>query len=300
MRTRPAPIAAALLAAALVALTGCAAAGGPGGPGEPARSGSGSGSGSGDAAGLVGPVWVLESIETAGASDGVAGSPTLRFEEDELTGTAGCHGFTSGYTLGGDGDVGGTASVTLTGLDISHSNCPAEIGDQETAVFDVLGQGFRATVDGDTLTVERAEGGGSTAPEARLVYRAEGDDEEADVAAIDGEWRLSKASDADGTMRLGGVPVTLAVDGTAVAGQAPCNGYTAEATVAGDAFAVGGITQTRMACVDVARTDLESRYLRALARVETARLGDGPSATLTLSGPDETLVFNRLGKKQPD
>jgi heat shock protein HslJ len=301
MRTRPAPLAAALLVGVLVSIAGCASVDATG-PDDPAVVGP-------SARTLIGAVWTLESIEaatdgaetgdteTGGSAGGVVGAPSLRFDTDgTLTGTAGCRGFTSGYTL--DSDVDGTASVTLAGLEISHSVCPAEIGDQETAVFDVIGQGFTAIVDGDTLTLERAEGGGSTAPEARLVYRAHDDDEEDTVDGIDGEWRLTKASDADGTMNLGGVPVTLVFSGTSVAGQAPCNGYTAEATVAGDAVAIGAVAQTRMACTDDARSELETRYLGALARVTTARLGDGPSATLTLSGPKETLVFARLEKKK--
>jgi len=307
MRTRPAPLAAALLVGVLVSVVGCASVGGPGagGPG-PGETGAGGTAGPGESAGgLVGTVWTLEAVEPVDAASGgaampVAGAPTLRLDDDgTLEGTAGCRGFTSGYTRDGDDETG--VAVTLAGLEISHSNCPAEIGDQETAVFDVLGQGFTATVAGDTLTLERAEGGGSTAAEARLVYRAHDDDsEEAPVGAIDGEWRLTKANDAGGTMAVGGVPVTVVFSGTSVAGQAPCNGYTAEATVDGDAVAVGAIAQTRMACTDDARSELETRYLAALARVTTARVGGGSPATLTLSGPDETLVFDRLEKKKPN
>jgi len=70
--------------------------------------------------------------------------------------------------------------------------------------------------------------------------------------------------------------------------------------VDGDAVAVGAIAQTRMACTDDARSELETRYLAALARVTTARVGGGSPAILTLSGPDETLVFDRLEKKKPN
>ena len=84
-----------------------------------------------------------------------------RFGEDgTIRGSAGCRGFSANYVAVDDDEI------RLTRLEIDHSNCPAEIGDQETRVFDVIGEGFRADVEGDLLTVTR------TGSDATLVYRA--------------------------------------------------------------------------------------------------------------------------------
>ena len=110
---------------------------------------------------LVGPTWTLESIGTADAVSSVLGEATLVFGEDgTLHGAAGCRGFSGDYFAADDGEI------RLTELEIDHSNCPAEIGDQETRVFDVIGEGFRAEIAGDTLTVTR------TGSDGTLVYRA--------------------------------------------------------------------------------------------------------------------------------
>jgi heat shock protein HslJ len=123
-------------------------------------------------------------------------------------------------------------------------------------------------------------------------------DQEAPVTEITGEWQLTKASDADGAMTVNGTPVTLVVADGRFSGQAPCNSFSAEATVDGTDVSVGSITSTRMACVDERRTELENRYLAALGKVTTAKPGGAAELrTLTLTGPDETLLFTFVEKK---
>ena len=138
----------AVLAVALLALTGCA------------------GQSSNEVSApvddeLVGPTWSLESVVAGGAAATVQGDATLDFGEDgTVHGSAGCRGFGGDYLATDDDEI------RITSLEIDHSNCPAEIGDQETRVFDVIGEGFRADIDGDTLTATR------TGSDVSLVYRA--------------------------------------------------------------------------------------------------------------------------------
>jgi heat shock protein HslJ len=114
-----------------------------------------------DDAELVGPTWTLESIASADAVSTVEGDATLVFGEDgTLRGSAGCRGFTGDY-VAADDDL-----IRLTHLEIDHANCPAEIGDQETKVFDIIGEGFTAEIEGDLLTATR------TGSDVSLVYRA--------------------------------------------------------------------------------------------------------------------------------
>ena len=114
------------------------------------------------AAELVGPTWTLETIMAGETAGSVQGDATLIFGEDgTFRGNAGCHGFSGYYVYKAD-------EVTFTNLDIDHTNCTDELAAQETTVFDLLGQGFVATILGDTLTATKS--GGS---DGALVYRAE-------------------------------------------------------------------------------------------------------------------------------
>lgn len=113
------------------------------------------------AADLVGPTWMLETITTGDTAASVRGEATLVFGEDgTLRGNAGCHGFSGDY-------VHTDGAVAFTRLDVDHTDCTDELAAQETTVFDILGQGFTAAIDGDTLTVTKTGGDGA------LVYRAE-------------------------------------------------------------------------------------------------------------------------------
>jgi heat shock protein HslJ len=134
------------------------------------------------------------------------------------------------------------------------------------------------------LALTGCAAGSGTAPET---------EEATPMTDLTGEWQLTKASDADGSMPVRGVPVTLAVNGTDVAGQAPCNQYSGSIDLGDDGVAFGPLTRTKMACGEP-RDALENRYLDALASVTESRLsGD----ELTLSGPDISLRFTLLEKK---
>ena len=122
--------------------------------------------------------------------------------------------------------------------------------------------------------------------------------EETDVGGIIGEWQLTKGSDADGRWSVNGLPVTLVISEKAVSGQAPCNVFGGDLTVDGSAISIDTISQTLIACDDDARNRLETRYLAALEKVTTAKVGGtGDLTTLTLSGPDESLRFTIVEKK---
>jgi heat shock protein HslJ len=126
---------------------------------------------------------------------------------------------------------------------------------------------------------------------------APADDAEPEATAVsdlNGEWQLTKASDADGTLAVNGIPVTLVIADDSASGQAPCNTYTGEVEIDGDTVAFGTIAQTLIACTDDSRNELESRYLAALEEVSGSTLGDD---TLTLTGEAVTLQFTLLPKK---
>jgi heat shock protein HslJ len=105
-----------------------------------------------------------------------------------------------------------------------------------------------------------------------------------------GEWLLSAGTDAEGSLRNVGTPVTLALaaDGT-VAGMAPCNSYGGEYTLSAASLSFGELSRTEMAC---AALPVESRFFAALEKVtHVQREGEA----ITLSGENVTLKFTLLG-----
>ena len=107
----------------------------------------------------------------------------------------------------------------------------------------------------------------------------------------DGPWQL-----AEGT--VGGQPlaliedarVTLNVDGSNVSGQAACNQYFGELTIADGRVSTTQLGQTEMACAEPVMA-LEAAYLSALAKIESAHM-DGQVMVLTAPGIE--LRFERL------
>lgn len=105
-----------------------------------------------------------------------------------------------------------------------------------------------------------------------------------------GTWVLTAGEDPDGPLALVPThPVTLEVgprdgSGPQVGGRV-CNSYFAEPRAAGDGPLLEGPGSTEMACLEDGVMELESRYLGALARVDTvATSGDDDRLELTGDG----------------
>lgn len=116
-----------------------------------------------------------------------------------------------------------------------------------------------------------------------------------DGGAMQGDWVLVEAEDAEGSFDLTAADVTLSVDGSSISGTAACNLY--GATVVGRIdysdelpVRVDGLFQTEMACLDEKLMQVEARYLRALGAVEAGLRID--SDTMALFSDDVRLVFD--------
>ncbi len=109
---------------------------------------------------LTGTVWVLESLIDADSVSSVDGDrATLELYTDgSMLGSTGCRDLHGIYVVSG-------AEVTMPEM-AAEGDCPADLFEQDSQVVSVLGDGFRARVEGDLLTVTSAGGLG-------LVYRAD-------------------------------------------------------------------------------------------------------------------------------
>lgn len=108
---------------------------------------------------LVGTTWLLETLIEGEAASSVAGDPaTLLLGEDgSLTASTGCRSLTGRWI-----ENGGVIVVPELSAD---GECPDELWKQDSQVVTVVGDEFRAEVDGETLTLTSMGGDG-------LIYRA--------------------------------------------------------------------------------------------------------------------------------
>ena len=108
---------------------------------------------------LVGTEWVLETVLDGDVASSTLGEPaTLHLAEDgTMSGSTGCR------TLTGTWEArGGTVQLPNLG---AEGECPDDLWTQDGHVIAVLGDGFRAAVVEDRLTLSDPDGLG-------LVYRA--------------------------------------------------------------------------------------------------------------------------------
>ena len=112
-------------------------------------------------ASLVGTTWVLDTLVEGETASSAAGDPaTLRLSEDgTLSASTGCRTLTGTWL-----ESGGVVVVPILSAD---GECPDELWKQDSLVVAVIGDEFRAAVDGDRLTLTSMGGDG-------LGYRAEG------------------------------------------------------------------------------------------------------------------------------
>lgn len=108
---------------------------------------------------LVGTDWELELL---GSSSPLPGTQiTLRFQDGEIEGSAGCNHYFGSYTLEANG------SIQLSALASTEMAClsPEGVMEQETRYLQSLRDATKAIQDGDRLTIE------SSASPTPLVFR---------------------------------------------------------------------------------------------------------------------------------
>jgi heat shock protein HslJ len=91
--------------------------------------------------------------------------------------------------------------------------------------------------------------------------------------------------------------LTLAFDGDRVSGNGGCNSFGGQFTYepATGALALSSLLSTMRACLEAARNDVESTYLKALQGATVANMDSAGHLVLTGSGPE--LVFE-VGPRQ--
>lgn len=110
---------------------------------------------------LTGTVWVLDGLiqgDTVSSAMGERATLEL-FSDGSMLGSTGCRTLNGSYILNGAGVLINELAAT--------GECPQELQDQDGLVVTVLGDGFRAMVEGGTLEL-------SSIGDIGLIYRTEG------------------------------------------------------------------------------------------------------------------------------
>lgn len=109
---------------------------------------------------LVDTIWMLQTLVMGDVAASVPGEPaTLELRSDgTIHGGTGCREFAGTWVEQGD-------EIITSTLESTDQGCPPELQQADSHVLAVIGDGFRATVDGDQLTLTDVGGDG-------LVYRA--------------------------------------------------------------------------------------------------------------------------------
>jgi heat shock protein HslJ len=96
---------------------------------------------------LVGPIWRLDALGEGDVHGAPIGDPaTLHFDADgSFSGSTGCRSFTGSW-------IRQTGAIVVTSMSMT-GECPADQADQDGFVVAVVGDGFRAQIDGDRLTL---------------------------------------------------------------------------------------------------------------------------------------------------
>jgi heat shock protein HslJ len=109
---------------------------------------------------LTGTVWVLEGLVQGDSVSSVAGERATMelFTDGSMLGSTGCRTLDGQYIVSG-------AELVMTEMS-AHGECPAELEAQDGHVVTVLGDGFRAVVDGQLITL-------TSSGDLGLVYRSD-------------------------------------------------------------------------------------------------------------------------------
>jgi heat shock protein HslJ len=113
-------------------------------------------------AALQGTAWRLDSLIQGEAISSVQGEPNLTLNADgTLSGSTGCRDFSGEYVVVGD-------EVEVTSLATTDQACETQLETQDAFVLEVIEGGFTVAIDGNRLTLGKADGNG-------LGYRAAGE-----------------------------------------------------------------------------------------------------------------------------
>lgn len=227
---------------------------------------------SGDQDLLAGSEWRLISYGPEGEMAEVPDDMqvTIRFDADQLGGTAACNSYFGSYRVEGE-----TLDVGAIGMTEMWCEGLMEL---ESTYLDMLGTVAQFSLTADELVLETANG--------LLVF---GQAEAAmEVSITRTVWVLDTiVSGGTAQSVLAGTRITLVLSEGMATGEAGCNSFGAQYTLDGTTFSIGPAAMTAQDCGDEIMAQ-EALFMSMLGAASGLRSEGG---RLVLDAPDGELVF---------
>jgi heat shock protein HslJ len=222
-----------------------------------------------DTSALEGTPWVL-AAGSGGITAPAGVALSALFDAGKVSGSAGCNGFTSSYTVDGTAMTIGTIATT-------QMACPPPLDAVEQAYLAALGKvaGWQAGADGLVLS----DSGGAEL----LRYTA---------ATVVGDWEVNAFLRGDGfSTPVAGtmLTATFAADGS-LSGSAGCNRFTATYTADAGKLTITPPASTKKLCPEP--EDVMAQEAAFLAVLPTATSYQLSGKTLDLLRDDGTRVVS--------
>lgn len=205
---------------------------------------------------LEGPIWQLTSyLDASGAQAAAEAEATIRFEDGQAGGNAGCNRFFVSYTLDGSQLTFGQGGSTMMA-------CEEPAMSQEQAFLANLALVASYEIAGSQLTLLDGSGAAVLTFEVQVPTPLTGT-----------LWQATSYNNGRGgvtTLVIGTeITATFAEDGT-LSGSAGCNNYTATYTVDGEQITITPVATTMMMCVEPEGVmEQEAEFIAALATAAT-------------------------------
>jgi heat shock protein HslJ len=220
-------------------------------------------------------------LQTIGSKDGTASSVvsgtsvTLVFDDEGVSGSAGCNRYFGSYTVHGN-----TISVGAIGSTKMHCG-EAGVMDQEQRYIATLAEIVSFGIDSDRLTLFDEQGN------VRLVFAFA--PPEAPLTKT--HWMLdSITEDTTVTQITGDRVITAVFDDVRISGTGGCNSYSAEYHIDGDEMTITDPIRTLVYCMPETLMELESRYFSLLPQMAGYTI-DGDRLCLFSSDKKTILTF---------
>jgi len=233
---------------------------------------------------LAGSKWVLTSMRGETPLPGT--QITLVFEEQSLSGFAGCNAYggasdSGKYTATDDGKL----TLPLLALTLQLCEGPEGVMQQERAYVESLSNAAAYRLTDDRLEIHDAEG------DTMLVFSKQEEFAMDPADLLSTEWRMVSM---DGRNLIEGSTITLAFhDENQISGHAGCRGYVAVYQATGDDMGIEWVAMTESACRSAeALQRQEEEYTTILGWATNYRLSQGQLEILTARG--EVLLFEPL------
>jgi len=220
-----------------------------------------------DPGNLDGTSWVVTQIKSSPTIP--EHQPSIEFATTTVAGSAGCNGFSGGYTKSGVG-------ISFSPLAITEVACsPQSVMDQESEFSAALGKVAKLAGGATEIALQDASG--------KILLTLTRAVPEPSPSPLEGTtWSLTSTRNGRSTSSLvAGSSVTLKINGTTYSGKA-CNSFGGDVRIDGDKFRVTSLVTTYADC-KAGLGKQESTVLGILHDVETMSI---TGAQLSLSAAD--------------